>query len=478
MALADIIPRPIRAAALPPVSQMRFPQSRTRSTRIGGSGTSVAGGVISSLDTNAETKGNKWYGRLGKDGISAKMLRDPHVKQSVGYVTNPLITTRWRWKPVSQSPEHKEHADWLTYCFFERLPWLMLLETFVGNYTADGHACAEMTDDILPFPVDRFPNHPNVRRGRGLLPTGLHEIPANTISYWHKSTSNPSQLAAIDQFQPADSDEKGGYRRIEADRIVRFTTGQRGGDFTGTPILRSAYGPWKLKNAFQQFEAVGFERTAVGTPVLTAAENATDDELDAAASILENMRSMAKGWAAFPYGYTFKWEGAGESDVANLNIAIERCNTDFAVNVSAGFTRLGLTGPGSYALGTTQAGQYHMSTVRHAALVSIVMTLGLDGWSPAQRILEANYGPGVPIPMLEARNLPTKDIKTTLSLLFQGVQQGVVIPDDELESETRDMLDVGQADPTTSRKKSQPQKFNLTPADEQEKPQDVEESQQ
>jgi len=434
---------------------MRFPRSMARPRRLGGSGTSVAGGRISALDTNAAISGDKWYGKNGRDGISAMILRDPHAKQSVGYVTNPLVTARWRFKPASRSPRDIEVADWCSMCLFERLPWMMLLELLVGNYTVDGFALAEMTDDILPFPVDRFPTHPNRQAGVGLIPTALHEIPANTVSRWHPRQDSPTQLASIEQWQPTSEAESSGWRTVPADRIVRFTTGQHGGNFAGIPILRSVYGTWKLKNALLKYEGIGYERTAVGNPVATPSEDLGEydkQEAEAIELLLENMRTMEKGAIVLPPGWKLEWSGAGENDVQNINIAVERCNTDYAVNVSAGFSRLGLTGPGSYALGTTQVGQYHLSTVRHAALVSTVFTLGLDGWSVVQRIVEGNYGVGTPLPTLEARNLPTRDIKTSLDLLYRGVQARVITPDDPLEDEARDMLDVGPRDPDTARK--------------------------
>lgn len=446
----------VAADALPPVARMRPDKARPR--RKSASGTSSIYGILGSQDTNTATKGELWYGSFGDDGISAKMRRDPHIEQSIGYVTNPLVSARWRFRPASQSPLDVEVADWCSYCFFERLPWAMILERMVAGYTADGFSLAEMTDDTRPIPVERFRAHPGRQRGVGVVPTGLHDIPQNTVSKWHKKPGEPTRLASIEQWQPFDDKESPGYRSVPADRIVRFTTGQRGSSFAGVPILRSAYGPWKIKNALQTFEAIGFERTAVGVPVATPgeAEDFDKEEAESVELLLENMRVMAKGAIVLPPGYKLEWSGAGENDVSNLNIAIERCNTDMAANVSAGFTRLGLTGPGSYALGTTQAGQYHLSTVRHANLVETVFNLGLDGWSPIRRIVDLNYGADVQAPVLEARNLPTRDIKTSLSLLFNGVSQGVITPDDPLEEEARDMLDVGPRDPGSARKKPAP----------------------
>jgi hypothetical protein len=144
---------------------------------------------------------------------------------------------------------------------------------------------------------------------------------------------------------------------------------------------------------------------------------------------------------------------------------IESLKTDIAVNVQAGFTRLGLVGPGSYALGSTQAGQYHLSIVGYAALFALSFNLGRDGWSPVKRIVAQNYGANAPVPRLEARNLPTRDVEKTLKLVYEGVRTGVIIPDDPLEDETRSLVQIGARDPETARKSTKPQKFTLQPDD-------------
>lgn len=448
------------SAQLPPVESVRPERPKPSRYRTSGSGTTVVGGHIdsSAYDSNRETQGHLWYGSLGRDGISAKMMRHPHIRQSVAYITNPLRAATWRFKSASKSDLDREVADYCTWALIEHLPWDLILERMVRGYAQDGFALSEMTDEMLPIPADRFPHHPG--DGTGLAPTGLHEIPANTVDYFYKRADHPTQLDRVKQWQPFSDEESPGYRDVPADRIVRLTLDQTGANFTGDPATRSVYGSWKMLRAFETFRSIGFERTAVGTPVVIAAEDMTEkEELDAIELLLENMRTMAKGSMVLPHGSELTWEGAGENDIANLNVAIESIKTDIAVNVSAGFSRLGLTGPGSYALGVTLANPYHLATVGHAKLVSIAFTLGLDGWSPVRRLVTANYGAEVPIPTLEARNLPTRDIKTTMPLLFQAVQSKIITPDDPLEEEIRELLQIGLHDPDTARKSAAPMPF-------------------
>jgi hypothetical protein len=439
----------IASSDLPPVESARFDKPKRR--RSSGSGSTIVGGFIDSYDTNRETKGDKWYGSFGVDGISAKMMRNPHVRQSVAYVTNPLTAADWRFKSASKAPRDREVADFCTHAFCENLPWDSIVERMIGDGAKDGFSVSEMLDDNRPISADRFPSHP--RPAAALVPIDIAEVPNNTIQRWYQNAEKPTEVDWIEQWQPYSDVEKPGPRPIRADRIVRLTIGQRGAEFTGFPILRSAYGPWKLLDAAELFRAIGLERTAVGNPVAIASENVEygSEEIDAIEELLENMRTMAKGAMVLPGGYKIEWSGAGENDIGNLNIAIESFKTDIAVNVTAGFTRLGLTGPGSYALANTAAGQYHLATVGWAKLLARSFNLGVDGWSPVRRIVEANYGVGTPLPTLMAYNLPTRDIEKVLNLTYKGVSARVITPDDALEEETRGMLQLGPHDPESSR---------------------------
>lgn len=453
--------------ALAPGSAKRVaPQVRRdeRSVRVSGSGSRINAGVIWPIDTNTETKGDKWYGRLGKGGVSATMLRTPAVIQAVDAVVNPPCAASWRFKPPvsDKTALGKEKADFANMCFFERIPWALVIERMFHGVTVDGFHLAEMTDQIQPVDQDRFPLHPG--RGRGLVPTGIYDIPACTVSYWHAKKDEPTKLESIDQYQPPTDEEAPGYRTITADRIIRVTAGQVGSNFAGVPIIRPGYAAWKLLLAFERYRAIAIERTSCGTPTATPkeADDYDKDEADAVELALENMRTMAKGSLVLPPGYELKWEGAGENDVTNCNIAIESLKTDLAVMVTAGFLRLGLVGPGSYALSNTQAGQYHLSTVRRTNLVVVAFQFGLDGWSPVKRIIEANYGVGASLPILQARGLPTKDVKQICDLTYRGIQTGVIRKDDALEEELRELIGIGPHDPDTAHDSGEPEPDDST----------------
>jgi hypothetical protein len=425
--------------------------ARERPAPVGGTGTSIVQGYLSDIDHNIDLRGPKWTGEYGGIGIGGKMLRDPHVRMSLAYVFNPLLAATWRFKAASKEPIDREIADAATWAFIERLTWRQILRMLVRDYGAYGFALREITDDVLPFPSSRFPNHPG--GGSGILPTGILDLPANTITRWWQSTKDPRKLDHVEQYSPASDVEPMGTRDVPADRILRISYEQEGAAFTGFPILRSAYAPWKAKIALQTIRMIKHERFGVGELLAFAAEGSTDDELDATELILAQWRAHAKGYAVFPAGWDIKPAGMTQNDGTNIDQAIASCDIDIAVNVACGFQMLGVKSTsGTYGLGETQQGAYHLAEVGHAGLVCDAFNIGFDDWSPVRRFVDLNYGTQYPTPQLQALYLPTRDWHEVIKALVAAAQQRLITPDEPLEDEIREMAQVGQRDEATERK--------------------------
>ncbi len=426
---AVVAAAPVSLLASGPVAASHMESPRRRP--IGGAGNQISAGFIKDLDSNPEVRGAKWRGEPGKIGYAGKMLRDPHVRMSINYVTNPMTAAVWRFQPTSKAPIDVEAANFLTWAFFDQLPWSKYLRRIALSYFSSGFALEEMTDDVRPVP-SRFALHPG--GGRGLLPTAFHQRPAWSVYRWEQSKNDPSQLASVQQWLGGSDVERAGFVNVPADRLIRFTWDQEGADFDGLAPLRSAYPAWLAKIAFMTIDAIAHERHGVGTPYAIAGPNAADEDLDAAEQILAELRSMEKQYALFDNGWTFDWKSG--SSGTDLHQAILRCNQDIAINVGAGHMMLGQVGPGSYALAGSQEGQLHRETDAHARFISTVMHRGDDGWSPVERILRANYGDDVEVPKPKAFHLPTKNwesiAKTYSGLISTGALRRTAASEDAI----------------------------------------------
>jgi hypothetical protein len=428
-------------AAAPSIAMQDAPRPRA----IGGASTRITNGALEALEPNTELRGQLWYGRPGKMGIADRMMRDGHVRQSGSYVTSPQLAATWRFRPGGKRPIDREAADFATWCVTERIKWAEILKRTILDYFAHGFALVELTDDYAPIPVGRFPLHPG--GGRGVVITGAHQIPGWSVHRWIQSKASTSQIAAVEQYVQGSDGEDAGYRTIPAERLLRFTWDQEGADFAGFALLRSAYAPWKMKIAFQTILAMKHERLGLPVPVATAAEGASDPDIDAVEAILGEMRANARGALVLDYGWTFKWEGATASDGSNLEMAIATCNQDIAYAVSAAYMLLGLTGKsGSYALGSTQQGQYHLATKAQAGFFAGVWNLGSDGWSPIERLTRLNYGTDVAAPILEARNLPTSNWADRIPMVINAKVAGLIRTDARTEDTIREVLELDPYD--------------------------------
>ncbi len=377
------------------------------------------------------------------------MLTDAHVRRSVDAVKAPLLASKWGFKPASDDPIDLEVARFCEWVFFECLDWAESLEK-ITTYIEFGFSVLEYTDDTAPVPTSRFPNHPG--NGIGVVLSGLHDRPQWSICEWHPVEDDHSRLSHVVQW---DADE---LKLIESDRLVRFTWEQRGSNFGGMALLRSAWGPWKGKLTCRVLELIRHERIAVGTPTITLPGEGedievSDDDIANAETILKSLRSAHQGYAVLPGGYKLDWAEGGEP--TDLDATIKSLEQDIAHNLGTSFLLLGQQGgAGSYNLAGTLEGQFHLSIHRHANKITGGFNRGSDGHSLVERIVRLNYGDRVALPSMIAKNLPTKPIDTLLRLTKELAEVGALTPDDQTEADIREDLDLRPRDPSVPRRYS------------------------
>lgn len=420
-----------------------------RKAAVGGTGTPLYAGFLTDIDQNAELRGSKWYGEPGLIGVAGKMMRDGHVRRSFAALTKPIRAATWDVKPASDSDLDVEIADFVRWNLFEScIKWDDVLRG-AQYHLRDGFSLLEVTDDVVGVSQDRFPNHPG--KGKGIAITGFHQRPASTVHRWLQSKTNTSQIDGVEQYLQGSENEEHGLVTIPADRLLRFTYEQEGAAFAGFSALRSAYGAWKTKLTFLVLDAIRNEKMAVGTPCLKLPEEAGEEEIAQAQTILAEMRSHEKGYLILPFGFEFSWESASVADqAAAIATCIERCNRDIAFNVGAGFMLLGLSGDtGSFALATTQQGQYQIELDTEAKFLVDVLNVGSDGWSPITRLVQLNYGMDAAIPRVVVRNMPTRDWSKILPVVHNMTTSGGVWIDAPLRAHIREVLGLPPEDPKT-----------------------------
>lgn len=411
------------------------PESSPRPSLYGGAGTLISAGRISDLDPNVALRGDRWYGTPYAYGVVQQMLRDPIVRLAVASVANPVASARWDVAPASRSDLDLEIADFVRWSLFECLPWATVVRRMVLAYASAGVSLDEVADDVVRVPVARFPLHPG--GGFGVAPIAVEQRAARTIEEWVQDAAVPTRLAAVRQRLHGSDAEESRLTTIAADRLLRVTWEQDGADFAGFPLLRSAYGPWKIKSVLLVVEAIQHERHHVGVPKLSLPEGATDEDRDLAIEIAANLRANERAYVVLPHG--FSAEILTTNGTTDIRRTIEAQDVAILRNVFAGFLALENRGAaGSYALASSLEGQHQTSLEAHPEAICAALNHGSDGWSLVERIVRLNYGADVPLPRVQARL--RRSTSEVVSQVRDLLSVGGLTRDDGLESFLRELM--------------------------------------
>lgn len=397
----------------------------------------LIGEALETLEHNPALTGNRWYGSPTRIGECQKMMKDSHVRAAVAYRCNPIRAGLWEIIPTGDRPIDIEAARFQQEYWIKRLNWDRILCDIL-LFHRDGLSLMEQTDVATQVDRGLFPLHQG--NGIGVVPTGLHHIPAWTVDEFFPNANNPRELASFNQWV-GHGIADGSTRAVDVrrDLILRFTQAQEGSNFTGVATLRSAYGPWKVKLTLTVVDAIKHERFGLGVVVGKLPENWSESDRDAFEQTLYEWRINEKGALILPFGYEVDITGASKSEGTDVNASLERCNRDIFINVGAQFASLGDAKFGSFALAQTIEGQFGLGIEGDAKFIEGVFNHGSDGWSPIRRINDLNY-PSASPPALRVRNLPIHDYAESLKSLAELVKAGVIRPDEDLEISSREKL--------------------------------------
>lgn len=380
------------------------------------------------------------------------MMRDPHVRVSIEANLTPLSAATWDVSPASDEPLDLEVADFVRYSMLERLDFLSFVRTAVCDALRDGVSCWEFSDDARPIPRRRFPLHPGA--GQGVVYTGVHHRPRFSIDRWIQAADDPANIDGFVQILPGSDTEPGGEReaRISQGALVwRLTFDQQSCHFDGFPALRSAWGAFEKKRLLEILEGIFHERQSVGTPTLTIPKDASKEDRELATQQLRDWRSHESSYMLLLEGWKFEIAVA-MSQPTGIRQSIDAAVRDIAHNLNAAFMLLGSPGTsGSFALAQTQYGQFALSAETRTHQLEYGLNVGLDGWSPVERLVRLNYGADVELPRLVARNLPTKDFTAWFGVLPNLVSAKIITPDEKLEAYVRQAGSLPPRDPASAR---------------------------
>jgi len=410
--------------------------------RIGAPGTTIRFGRIQYEEFNLDLENEAGRGDgLGTQGVFDKMRKtDPDIRRMLQLLKSPIIATVPKMEPVDDSPIEKEIAELVAYNLFELNPWQQTIRE-IGLMYDFGFSTFECLFGRIKVPRTRFPNIPQGAEhpkgvGEPLGPgrpaqdemveaiglTALDLRHPKTIYQWAPDPDRPTRLKFVVQRLTTSDTELAVYRPIPAERLLRFTHDQEGGNFAGVSALRAAFKPWKIKELLEEIDTIRHERQNVGIAVLEQPQQVNTKELDKLESILAKIGSFQGSFLSHPFGYKFRFETSGQGEGTKVEAAIQRCIRAIADSICAGFMTLGNGDTGSYAMADVQkSGAYEEALEAGAYYIETGFNHGYDGWSPIKRIVDMNYGPRAEYPRLRLTNLRNAVLMALPKLALAGL---------------------------------------------------------
>lgn len=402
---------------------------------LGAPGTRVSGGRIATEEHVPELQGARLF------DVYEKMRRsDPTVKAALLAMKLPLLSAEWDIAPGSDAkaatgPQIAEH---LARNFFEGM-----------SISWGEHLWNTLTHLDFGFAICEH-TWRAVERG-GQLWWEIRKLAPRlqrTITHWELAEDG----GLIEVHQRIYGAPSGRLAKIPIDRLLVFSHQKEGANWTGTSALRAAYKPWWLKDEKERYQAIQAERHALGIPVMSLPAGKDDDaNIKRAEEIVFGVRTHERAGVVEPFGYKFRFEGAGESRLLDMLPQLNYHDRQIALSVLAHFLALGGSGEGSNALSEDQTSFFLLAEKAIAQhILDVHNRYLIPHW------VAVNYGEVEQLPQLRVGRIETRALEKLWNAMGAAAGQMLITPDDRLEDAMRKDAGMPARDPSTARKRAKP----------------------
>lgn len=364
--------------------------------------------------------------------VYEKMGRsDGQIRAILLMLSLPIRATQWFIRPKDSSKKAQTIANYVEECLF-------------GGYDV---GLNNGFDDFIKDVTTMF------QFGHSIFEK-VFEVKKQKIK-WKKFAVRP-QSTIYDVYYDRVGDCKGieqymvtdGWNTIyiPIEKLLIFSHDMKQANIRGTSVLRSAYKHWSIKDFLYKITNIGIERNFAGTPVLTLPENYTQDDKELADEIVTTLRSNEFGGVRIPNGFILEMF-EGKRTLADVMPYINHQDDCISKSILAQFMNLGSAGgtSGSYALSSDQSQMFLM--MLDASAKTICNTINTHA---IPELVKYNFNSDL-YPYLSFKPMNSTKLVNTLKTLVDGK---LVLPDDDLETYLRDMLDLPDANPAQSREEA------------------------
>jgi len=376
----------------------------------------------------------KLRGKERADIFDQMRRSDPQAKMCLSAVKNPIRSAVWQIEPGDQTDEAKSDAEFIEHILFNDMdqPWNNFIDEAL-TYVDFGHAIFELTHKIV------F-NHAKFGTYNGIRSLGWRS--PRTIERWNLNREN-GKLISISQYAYGDLQR---LVDIPAEFLIVFSLEKEGSNYEGISLLRPCYGNWFRKNTYLKLNAIGIEKFAIPTPIVTVPSGMQNQEsYGALVSALEAYVTHEKGYLTIPEGWELDLK-TSTYDPEKVEVSIDNEDKRMVKSFLANFLELGMNGTGAYAL-SNDLSDFFLSGLDYIAN-GISETINMD---LIPNLIKLNRGARDKYPRLKVSGVSDKAGKELADTLKAYADGKLITPDEKLEENLRMRYKLPKSDPLTAR---------------------------
>jgi len=381
-----------------------------------------------------------WLGReynnvlRGHNGLRKydEMRRsDSTVKGTLKLAKTPILGARWYIEPASQSSRDINVAKKI---------WWNLTEGMSTSWPQFLTEALLMLDfGYYMFEKVFTDQNPNAPAGMGVTWKKFGPRHPMDVTEWlTDANGGPAGVRMM------NSD--GHEIAIPISKLLVFTNEKEAGDMTGISLLRAAFKPWYFKSQLEKIDAIQKERHGIGIPIIKLPVGYKPEDKILAQNLGRNLRTNEQAHIVLPPMWEILFADMKGQPV-NVLDSIKYHNGEIVKNILAAF----MDDPSGS--GKDDDRILFLKSARFAAdiVVDVINKYAIP------ELVDYNWQ-RVGYPKICARRIGEQADWRTMSFAIRNmVGAGIIRPDDRLEENIREEMDLPAADPETVRLPPTPQ---------------------
>jgi len=356
---------------------------------------------------------------------------DGTVRGTLRLVKTPVLAARWFMEPGGDRLKDKRIADFVWDCFTEQMSisWSQILQEALlmcefGYYMYEKVWENRMVEGRMRTVLKKLgPRHPM------------------DVKEWHyDENGGPKAVTLWPSTNPFMNDVT-----IPIKKMLVFTFDKEAGNIEGMSLLRTPYKHWYYKETLYKIDAIQKERHGIGIPMITLPPGFSANDRALAENMGRNLRTNERAHIVLPPMWELimlKLEG----QPVDCLKSIDHHDKQIEKSILASFLSEGGNQDTSLDL-----------FLKATRFIADIVCQTFNDYL-IKELVDYNFSGVKKYPHLRARRIgETADWRTMSFAIRNFVGAGIIQPDDVLEKNIREEMDLPPLDEATIRKTETPQ---------------------